>query len=690
MGFLDKLRSSRDERATERDTRLYRTAVDEWLQLCTTAVDYAVIARRPATAPGGVPLQLWKGEQLLMWWTGGELIAPKNARVTTWTSASYRVGQRTRVRAGAARSTITDDRPSPIDRGAVAVTDQRVVFLGSTRTIDWQFRRLIGMTHDSSGRWTALHVSNRRRVHGFGYPRAHHEEVRFYLALALAIYSDSHEDFVADLARQVDEVLARPPAPPAGVTEDPRVQELHPISERHQLAPAVMAAPAPGATTTRQVGFASTSPEAVSRGLQLVGFFTSVDIEGSEPWEPTRLETDLRPKMLTENRQWVAVVAGGEGFIARYLDGLSLPTLVAACAPSQVLDDLGLPVIDEEEFEPFESGYCDRDADAVEQQLQAEGYNVVKACLNAQSAPDLAPAIDAATRVARFIQAKPQAVVVQGPETALRQFLGTMTGVDTIVVCAEGITLDHLGVSIVTTEASGGDGAPPALASAPITVAGRLVTNPAAGVAAYLRDHGGTVVHYDLFDGSRDAVDLALVRATRSPWMNSRISADEADWFIKRAVTAPWDLVEPTGDLADADPTEVGGLYDRASELYGHFFDEAPRGVSVAKVSKVLHLMRPRFFPILDSRLMEFYESAARDAAKEASRTRPGLSRFKRLHWAAVRRDILENRQALKELRSVLAAASEPLAAAAAEHVGDVRLLDMLAWAAAEERLVEG
>ena len=49
----------------------------------------------------------------------------------------------------------------------------------------------------------------------------------------------------------------------------------------------------------------------------------------------------------------------------------------------------------------------------------------------------------------------------------------------------------------------------------------------------------------------------------------------------------------PDAKLADADPEQVGGLYDRAEALYEHFATPRIDRVGSAKISKCLYLMRP-------------------------------------------------------------------------------------------------
>ena len=76
------------------------------------------------------------------------------------------------------------------------------------------------------------------------------------------------------------------------------------------------------------------------------------------------------------------------------------------------------------------------------------------------------------------------------------------------------------------------------------------------------------------------------------------------------------------------------GVYFRAA---------APKGIKAAKIYKVLHLMRPEMFPILDSRLAARYELGAKQAAKAVNGCRPDLPASKYAYWATIRQDVLTN-----------------------------------------------
>ena len=218
--------------------------------------------------------------------------------------------------------------------------------------------------------------------------------------------------------------------------------------------------------------------------------------------------------------------------------------------------------------------------------------------------------------------------------------------------------------------------------SPPVAVAGRVVRNPAGAIVRYLDQFGGTITHYDFRAATFGQVNGDLIRATRSPWMGSRISAKEAAWLTGRSATGPWAAIPLDAQLKDADPLVEGGLYDRATALWEHFWEARPAHVSTAKISKVLYLMRPGLFPILDSYLTRFYREAARAAAVDVARKRASLGLVKALYWEAIRRDVLGGEAALPVLREALAVSAAPLAREAARRLSDLRLLDILAFAA--------
>ena len=99
-------------------------------------------------------------------------------------------------------------------------------------------------------------------------------------------------------------------------------------------------------------------------------------------------------------------------------------------------------------------------------------------------------------------------------------------------------------------------------------------------------------------------------------------------------------------------------------------------GVADAKISKVLHAMRPSFFPVLDSRVRKHYRGRALRVAQELA----DQHSFKYAYWAAIRLDLLASDKALFQVRSELQEDNDGLVHEWAKHVSDVRLHDVLVW----------
>jgi hypothetical protein len=211
-----------------------------------------------------------------------------------------------------------------------------------------------------------------------------------------------------------------------------------------------------------------------------------------------------------------------------------------------------------------------------------------------------------------------------------------------------------------------------------LTIAGRLVPVETAleTLAGY---PAATTARYDL-PGPGDRHTLTADEVLRTRVINSRIGKRETEWFVSRAAEGtPWvptDAGSPEPALVDADPAEIGDLYDAATRLYDHFRGDRPRGVNLGKISKVLHVKYPGLYPILDTRLQRTYRLAARRAA-----ARYPDRGFKFMYWAAIRDDLLINRDngGLEALHLRIRDHPEPRITRLTA-VTDLRLLDMLTW----------
>lgn len=206
-------------------------------------------------------------------------------------------------------------------------------------------------------------------------------------------------------------------------------------------------------------------------------------------------------------------------------------------------------------------------------------------------------------------------------------------------------------------------------------------TLSAAGHVRTLEDAMGVMERYPrktpaAFDypGPGEPEKLTAQEVTRTRKLSSRISNKEVAFFVETAVMAPW--IIPSADLANADPDAGGKLFASMTDLYWHFAETSPKGVSFAKISKVLHLKQPSLFPILDSHIARSYAPTA----KKLRRDYPQFG-WRRRTWIAVRNDLLQARAsgALDELRRRLRS-HESQDVRLLDGLTDLRLLDILVW----------
>lgn len=190
----------------------------------------------------------------------------------------------------------------------------------------------------------------------------------------------------------------------------------------------------------------------------------------------------------------------------------------------------------------------------------------------------------------------------------------------------------------------------------------------------FSRQREATVRYYDYrgTEAITPSDGVTLEDLGRMALMNPRLSGNDCALMLKvgNDAAVPWDAVPHGANLVDADPEEEAGLYDRAQALYKHFTTKS--GIGDAKASKLLHIKRPYLFPVLDKEVRDFYDGAARKAAKSSDRWRSTRSR---LYWVAIRNDVIEGQQELAAIKAILAP-DAPLVAA----LPDVRILDILAW----------
>ncbi len=183
----------------EKAAKEYAEAVATWEREDDTLKGLLSVISKGGGPDGGgpveVPLVLKKAEHSVFVLTGGGLFEPRRGpghyagRSSGFSIPLGSTGVRYRI--GASRGTFVqgDENPTIIDTGTAVVTDQRVVFMGSRRTVEWAFTKLVAIQHYENRPWTAIQVSNRQKVTGITYDAAHQQNLRLRLEAALALFN---------------------------------------------------------------------------------------------------------------------------------------------------------------------------------------------------------------------------------------------------------------------------------------------------------------------------------------------------------------------------------------------------------------------------------------------------------------------------------------------------------------------
>ena len=663
----------------------YRKRVDDWLDELARvgglsdkafkASDGAYISDRARLEPG----------ERLCGEFRASLSETRRVRVTNWGSVSHQTGSGNRVRAGQARST-SHDELQVIDTGTVVITDRRIQFLGSRHNREVRWRALADNPQVGKGSVTCR-SGGRQKPLVITFRPAGSAQVQFDIELALALFEGSGTRMALRLSEQVEQLMANPPEPPAGCAVDERVAR---ISEgfstvNAKFSTTAVATQIPSAPSKELAPpklprgcFVNTSPEQVAVAAASIGFTARLLMwPGSEAQlEHAGPMINTAPKAVGVELLGVelAVITGDSNQAIAMLDRVRPQHSVLVTSPAPE----GIPELDEPGQVESVLHTDAETADRLAEERVASGVSVDRIHCDGALKPETIGMLSAKAALVQVMARRPHALIMSGPGEYLAHAL--FSGFSEIIVVntdpdPEEGTAAPISEDVVDVESE-------ILDDVPVTVAGIAITNPAARVQRYLYDHARTIRRYDMTAGHYATVDADLIAATRV--LSSRISDDQEAWLSERALTAPWHLVPMDAELAHADPCEKGGLYDRASELYAHFRAAAPKGIKAAKIYKVLHLMRPKMFPILDSRLARRYDSNAKQAAKAVNACRSDQPPSTHAYWAAIREDLVANATGLAAIRRSLAAIDDPVVSDAAVRLSDVRLLDILTWVDAD------
>jgi hypothetical protein len=190
MGLLAKFRERKELKALAQVESIRQRAEAEAAASARSAYDAWQRTRldEPTTTVHGVVLK--PGEQAYLVVQGAAFVEPKRA-AGQWKGrsqgTSIHIAKGVTYRVGASRGTFQEgeERPTPTDVGTFVVTSARCLFVGTKRTTEWAYSKLVG--YDTDGPGTAFfNVSNRQKTTGVMFGEAAETQTDAVIAAAIA------------------------------------------------------------------------------------------------------------------------------------------------------------------------------------------------------------------------------------------------------------------------------------------------------------------------------------------------------------------------------------------------------------------------------------------------------------------------------------------------------------------------
>ena len=176
----------------ERQQRIERTAY-----VASQAHDALEAARlRQTTHVDGIVLK--KDEAAYLSVQSAHLVEPRHAP-GQWAGGSHgvslHIAKGVNYRVGASRGTYIQgaERPTVIDTGLFAVTNQRCLFVGSKRTTEWLYTKLVGFSLAEGTGGALFNVSNRQKSSGVQYTHTAQHVCDTVIAAAIAQFQGPAE-----------------------------------------------------------------------------------------------------------------------------------------------------------------------------------------------------------------------------------------------------------------------------------------------------------------------------------------------------------------------------------------------------------------------------------------------------------------------------------------------------------------
>jgi len=207
-----------EKRRAQRAETLHAEALAAWKD----EFDELASVLQTARAKTGMPSQslvLKTGEAVFARVTGVGLIEMRSTR--EWQGGSQGIsipigsigGRSVRYRVGNTKGHSAQGTPAPqaVDRGEMNITNQRIVFIGASKTLECQFPKLVALQQGTGQ--ISVSVSNRPKPTVLNYGASLDGWVKNRLSLALSIFHGKAEDFADSVAQSLKQLEATKPTP---------------------------------------------------------------------------------------------------------------------------------------------------------------------------------------------------------------------------------------------------------------------------------------------------------------------------------------------------------------------------------------------------------------------------------------------------------------------------------------------
>jgi hypothetical protein len=193
----------RRERKLAEELAAKRAEGDAALAAARMVLDYARLEVNEKNIEGVV---LKRGEVGHFIIQGAGLSEPKRLP-GQWTGSSkgvsFRIAKGVRYHVGGTRGTFQqgEEVMQPTDFGTFVVTNQRCIFVGSKRSIEWAYSKLLGFSLEGIAGTAIFNVSNRQKASGVLYGTEHESKIEAVIAASIARFQgdDVYRAFIAEL-----------------------------------------------------------------------------------------------------------------------------------------------------------------------------------------------------------------------------------------------------------------------------------------------------------------------------------------------------------------------------------------------------------------------------------------------------------------------------------------------------------